>query len=125
MSSAKKNADEILAQTKAQADQFLAQAKAEADRHASAAQQRVEAANKQYETVQAHLAQISQLLGPGAASLGASSSPALQSSAPVRAVAAAPANGGSGQTTSRAHTTKADSKGSGKQGDGEQEWWTE
>jgi hypothetical protein len=119
-----------LAQAKAQAEQFLAEAKAEADRHANAAQQRVEAANKQYETVQAHLAQISQLLGPGAAGLAsaAAAAPALQAGpAPARAVAAAPANGGGGVPSSRSATaSKTEQKQpNGKPADGEEEWWTE
>jgi len=72
--------------------------------------------------VQAHLSQISQLLGPGAAA-GLAAAPALQPS-PARAVAGAPANGGGG-SSSRSHPAKTDQKSGAKAGDGDEEWWTE
>ena len=63
VSNAKKNADQIVAQAKAQADQLLADTKSEADRIRTTAQRQVDELNKQKESVAAHLAQISQLLG--------------------------------------------------------------
>ncbi|MGN6676637.1 MAG: hypothetical protein ACTHKL_02520, partial [Streptosporangiaceae bacterium] len=79
---------------------------------------------------QAHLAQISQLLGPSAASLAsAAAAPAL--AGPRAAVAAPPAaNGGGGQParsgSAQATATKTEAKpDAGKQGESDEEWWTE
>jgi hypothetical protein len=55
--------DIVVAEAGAKADQLLAEARAEADAHARTAQRRVDDMTRQYETVQAHLAEISQLLG--------------------------------------------------------------
>ena len=98
VTNAKKNADQILAQAKSQADQLLADTKAEAERHRSSAQRHVDDLNKQKESVAAHLAQISQLLGNQMSGLGAAMQPAAPAVAgsPAKAVTAAPqANGGS------------------------------
>ena len=97
VSNAKKNADQIVAQAKAQADQLLADTKSEADRVRTAAQRHVDELNKQKESVAAHLAQISQLLGgqmPGLADAltNRPAAPAVQQAAP-KAVTSAPPSG--------------------------------
>src|SRR5262249_58659723 len=89
-----RTAEDTVAEARARADRLRAEPRPEADRHANAAQRRVDEANKQYETVQAHLAQISQLLGPSAATLSSAPAPAL--AGPRAAVAAAPATNGGG-----------------------------
>src|SRR5262249_54965195 len=98
VSNAKKNADQIVAQAKGQADQLLADTKAEAERVRTAAQRHVDDLNKQKDSVAAHLAQISQLLGtqmPGLAD--ALKQPQAAVAAPAtKAVTAGPGTNGGG-----------------------------
>ena len=104
---AKKNADQIVAQAKAQADQLLADTKAEAERHRSAAQRHVDELNKQKESVAAHLAQISQLLGgqmPGIAG-------------PVTSVLTNPTSGTGREVSGRRAVPSDTSEGPGPLGD--------
>jgi vacuolar-type H+-ATPase subunit H len=101
VSNAKKNADQILSQAKQQADQLLAETKSEAERQRTSAQRHVDDLNKQKESVAAHLAQISQLLGTQMPGLSDALKPApavpAVASSPARAVTAAPAPAGGAQ----------------------------
>jgi hypothetical protein len=119
VSNAKKNADQIVAQAKAQADQLLADTKSEADWARTAAQRHVDDLNKQKDSVAAHLAQISQLLGnkvPGLAdALKLSASAPAPAIKPSRAAPAVPTGGG----TAKQPTGGKSGKGS------DEEWWNE
>jgi hypothetical protein len=102
------------------------------------AQRQVDELNKQKESVGAHLAQISQLLGgtmPGLADVlkAGSQQPAVApapakavtagpaEAAPVAAAAAAPAR----HSAPPAPDGTAKASANGKPGEGEDEWWTE
>ncbi|MGH3275353.1 MAG: DivIVA domain-containing protein, partial [Streptosporangiaceae bacterium] len=139
VTNAKKNADQIVAQAKSQAEQLLADTKSEADRVRTQAQRHVDDLNRQKDSVTAHLAQISQLLGtqmPGLADALKQPAPAVAASS-TKAVTAGPVNGGSlGAHQAPAPRSEAPapagSQGgarqpaSAKSGKGEDdEWWTQ
>jgi hypothetical protein len=87
---------------------LLADTKSEADRVRTSAQRQVDELNKQKESVAAHLAQISQLLGgqmPGIAdALKPKPAPAVQAPAPKAVTSAPPA--GNGAPAAAAPVTK-------------------
>jgi len=104
----------------------------------NSAQRQVDDLNKQKESVGAHLAQISQLLGgtmPGIAEALKPSSPQQAvASSPARAVTAGPA-AEAAQVSAAAPVrhaaapapadAPAKASANGKQGEGDDEWWTE